>query len=309
MKRLLLLVVKLGLLVALLTLAAATQNLREIWALVAGANLVYMLIFFALNVTAVALASSNLFLLLRPLGKSLPWRRLFYFDLLSLAGAYYTPGGVGGLGVVVSMMSREGVGLKDSTVAVLVDKGVTLLVATVFLLVYVLAFQSGGLVVQWHGLAALVFLAAILAVAMLASPWVRQSAAKIIDRARRYSGHYRLFAINILITLGIFGLSALQFFVAFAAVGIEVADWLLILVSYGVLLLINYLPITFGGIGLGEVAAVFLWASLGLASEQILAAFLVVRLFTLVSTLLLGGGAAAYWLFGRRTEKIEHKQQ
>ncbi len=303
MKRLFLLIIKLGVLVALLALAVATQNLKEIWTLVAGTNFLYILLFFVLNALSVALASSNLFLLLRPLGKWLPWRRLFYFDLLSLAGAYYTPGGIGGLGTVIFMMNREGVGLKDSTVAVLVDKGVTLLVALFSSAVYMLIYYNSALVVNWYSLAGLVFLAALVAVVMFSTLWIRQSAAKIMGRARCYIGQYRLLIANMIITAGILGLSALQFIVAFAAVGVEVTDWLLIIVSFGVLLLINYLPITFGGIGLGEAAAVFLWASLGIASEQILAVYLVVRLFTLASTLILGGGAVTFWLFERREEK------
>lgn len=300
MKRHVLLALKLGVLAALLALAVATQNLTEILALIIGANLIYLLIFFVLFVAIIALASSNLFLLLRPLGKKLPWRRLFYFDRLSLWGAYYTPGGIGGVGTLVSMMSREGVGLKDSIVAVLADKVVTVSVAALFTAVYLLVYQSGALTVNWYGLGALASLAVFGAMAFFASAWVRESVAKIFDRLRCYRGHYRLLATNIIITVAIFALQALAFIVVFSSLGIVVTDWLLILVSLGMLSLINYLPITFGGIGLGEAAAVLLWAGLGLTSEQILAGFVVARISILISTILLGGEAMVAWSLERR---------
>jgi uncharacterized membrane protein YbhN (UPF0104 family) len=306
MKRYALLALKLGVLAALLALAVVTQNLREIWALISGANLIYLLYFLVLAIAAVALATTNLFLLLRPLGKKLPWLRLFYFDRLSMWGAYYTPGGIGGLGSLVFMMSREGVGLKDSIVAVMADKVVTLIVALLFTAVYLLVYHSGALAVKWYELAALALLAMFGAVAMSVSTWARESARKIFDRLGCYRGQYGLLLANMIITVSIFGLVTTQFIVAFSAVGIEVTDWRLILVSYGILLLINHLPITFGGIGLGEAAAVLLWAGLGITSEQILSAFLLTRVFTLVSTMLLGGEAMIAWSLERRG--ADHRQ-
>jgi len=295
-----LLALKLGVLVALLALAVATQNLGKIWALVSGANFHYLLLFIVVHAATAALGSGNLFLLLHPLGKTLSWPRLFYFDLLSMPGVYYTPGGIGGLGGMMFLMSREGLGLKDSAIVVVVDKTITLIVALLFMAVHLHVYYSGGLEVKWYGLAALIFLVAAGAAAMLTSGLVRQSAATIVDRLRCYGGHYRLLSANMIITIAIFGLQGLQFYGAFSAVRIEVTDWLLILSSYGVMAIIGQLPITLGGIGLSEAAAVLLWAGLGMGTEQILAVFLLIRLFTMISTLFLGGGAAVVWLLERR---------
>lgn len=304
-RRVVLLVLKLGVLVGMLALAVVTQDLHQIWLLVAGANLYSLLLFIALHAAIVALSSSNLYLLLRPLGKRLRWRRFFYFELLSLVGVYYTPGGIVGLGGVIYMMSRDGVGLKDSTVTVLANKGIMLIAAVLFLAIYLGVYFSGELVVIWYGLVVLVLVTVLGMVAIFASVWARQTVAKIIDRVRCYRGHYLLFTANAVITIGLFALSALQIIGCLSAVGIEVKDYWLIFFSYGALPLINQLPITFGGLGVGEAAAVFLWSELGAPSEQILAAFILMRIFTLVSTMLLSGGAMVAWLLEQRRARIE----
>lgn len=299
MKRYMLLVLKLGLLLALLVAAATTQDLRKIWELIAGANFYYAALFVIVHAMTAALGSGNLFLLLKPLGRTLAWRRLLFFDLLSLAGSYYTPGGIGGLGGMILLMSKEGVGLKDSAVAVLADKGITLFVALLFGAVYVKIY-GGVFEVEGHGLTVMLLITVLGGVVMLTSRWVRQSVAKIVDRLQCYKGHYSLLLTNITITAIIFCLQGLQFYWAFSAAEVRLSDWFLVLLSYGILAIISQLPITFGGAGLSEAAAVLLWAGLGIGSEQAIAIFLLIRVFTFLATLVLGGGASVVWLFERR---------
>ncbi|MBI5937546.1 MAG: flippase-like domain-containing protein [Betaproteobacteria bacterium] len=287
----LLLLVKVGLLAGLILLALATQDVKQIWELVSEVDLRYLPIFILLNLGTVALASSNLYILLRPLGQKLPWKRLFYFDLLSLAGSYYTPGGVGGVATVMYLISREGAGLKDAAVAVFMDKGITLVIALLSLCTYFVFFAHTRADIEWQLIGVIAIFLAGFSLAVFMSGWLRERLLKIIDRMRCYSGHAPVLGMNLAVTLGIFGLSALQYLVAFQALGLRVEEPLLIFISYGVLIIINYLPIAFGGIGLGEVSALFLWSEMGLTSEQILAALLIVRLFTLLATILLVGGA------------------
>lgn len=306
MKRIILLAVKVSVLAVLVALAVATQDLREIWTLVAKGDFTFLLPFLVLNIIAVALASTNLFLLLRPLGKELRWRKIFYFDALSLAGSYYTPGGMGGVGVMFYMMRREGVGLKDSTVVLLVDKGITLIVALLFTAAYLGFYYGGGFGIDWPKLAVFGAVVTLAAMTALKLQRVREPLEKIIARIGCYWGQYGVLSANLLITVGIFTLSAAQFIVAFYAIGIEAIDWRMVLASYGVLLLLNYMPITFGGIGLGEASAVFLWSGLGLTSEQIIAVFLLSRMFTLLATMVIGGTAMFAWLYRRQeTDGLE----
>lgn len=294
-----LLVVKVCVFAALVGWVIGTQDLNEIWVLVVNASYIYFPLFFVFNALGVALSSFNVFLLLRPLGKRMEWRRVFYFDRLSLVGGHYTPGGVGGLGMMVYLMARDGVGLKDSAVVVFVNKLVTLLVALLFLPVYVFVYHGGNIDIKFHWLLVFGLAAAAIAVAILISTKVRQSVQKIAARLWCYSGQVPLLLGTVVVTVCIFSFASMQFLVAFSAVGVNVDDGLLILVTYGLLLLINYLPITFGGIGLGEAAAVVLWSGLGITSEQILAGYLVMRVFVLLSTLLLGGSALVVWLLER----------
>lgn len=289
-KKTLLILIKVGILAGLIALAITTQDLHQIWTLISKVDLRYLGAFLLLNVASVAMASSNLFILLRPLGRKTPWRRLFYFDLLSLAGSYYTPGGVGGVATIAYMISKEA-GLKDAAVVVFMDKAITLLVASLLMGVYGVFFAQVPIGIAWGVFGLVLAAMAGLMAAMYLSGWLRERALKTLERARCYWGSMPVLGANLVITLGIFLLSSMQYMAAFRAIGLPVEDPILIFISCGILLIINYLPIAFGGIGLGEVSAVFLWGGMGLTSEQVLSAMLTVRVFAFLATLLLGGGA------------------
>lgn len=308
MKYLAKIAVKVVVLAILVGLALATQDMGKIAGMIAKANYYYFMPYLLLGTAMVALASTNLFLLLRPLDIDLRWRRLFYFDALSLAGSYYTPGGMGGIGIVVYMMKREGVKLSDSAVVVLMDKVITLAVAVLFSVIYLLAYSRGWPVMRWNWLTILALLSVLGIAVMLSRRKFSPLAQKIKESIRCYARQYSPLLANSVITMGNYCLTTLAIALAFSAAGVTVSmtNLEVILVSCGILGLINMLPISFNGIGVGEMAAVYLWAESGLSSEEILAAFIVWRIFALVTTLLLSGAAIAIWLFERRGEGDVH---
>lgn len=274
----------------LLVWAILTQDVGKIWASLLEIKASYFAAFFFVNVVAVALASTNIYYLLRPLGGAVPWRRLFYFDVLSLIGAYYTPGGVGGVGTLAFLLNREGVGLKDSTVVLLLDKAITLSVALCSLCLYVaLVPGRAEISLEWFALLALALVLGYLVLRKFSR--LHLMFVKILQRLWVYHKGLHIVLLNIVLSTMIFLLSVFQFLLMARAMGVEVVNVLLLVVSYGALQIINYLPISFGGVGVGEVAAIYLWQSAGLTSEQVIAIFVVVRVFTLLSTLIMTGVA------------------
>ena len=294
MKKAIYISLKLGLLSLLLLWAVNTQNLNEIQKIIFQFDFFYFLIFFLLFITSAALSSTNLFLLLKPLSYKLSWGYIFRIDLLSLAGAFYTPGGIGGMGILMYMMSNKGVDIKDSGVVVLVDKQITGIVAIIFMTVYLIVYPINKLLVNWEMIITLIIIAILIVVISFFSKLVRTVFKSIVSRVYLYKDHYPILLTNLILTIGIYSLNVLQYIACFYAIGVPIPDWQLIFFTYSLLLLINYLPISIGGLGVGELTGVVLWTVMGLTSEQILSGFVILRFFAFISTLFLSGTALFY---------------
>tara|TARA_Y100000991_G_C21950013_1_gene339321 strand:- start:665 stop:1432 length:768 start_codon:yes stop_codon:yes gene_type:complete len=235
-----------------------------------------------------ALSSTNLFLLLRPLRHKLPLYRIIHIDLLSLLGAYYTPGGIGGIGIIVYMMSRNGINIKDASIVVLINKIISLFVILFFFTIYLLIYPFSDFDTNWELLFFFIIFLVLMALSFF-SKLVRDLIKSVLIRIYTFKNHYRVILLTVFLTIGVYFLNVLCYITCFYAVGISIPDFHLIFLTYSIFMIINYLPISFGGIGIGEVAAIVLWSTMGLSTEQILSGFIVVRGFTLISSLSLSG--------------------
>ncbi len=304
MKKASLITLKLGLLIILLILAYKTQDLKEIIYLIKNINIYYFVIFFSLFLITTAMASTNLYLLLKPLDYKLSWKRIFHIDLLSIVGAFYTPGGIGGMGIIVYLMTRSGVNLKDASIVVLIDKQISGCVALFFLMIYVINYPINDISINWNMLSILIISLVVFGLSLF-SKLVRKVVRGVLTRVNIYKNHVRLLILNVFLTVGIYSVNVFVYIVCFYTVGIVIPDINLIFLTYSIFMLINYLPISIGGIGVGEFTAIILWSSMGLSSEQILAGFIVMRGFALVSSLSLSG--LAFFLLPNDMLKIMKK--
>jgi len=118
-------------------------------------------------------------------------------------------------------------------------------------------------------------------------PAVRLKLRSVYVRIAVFRHHPWIVLANVLITTGIFLLSASQFLLAFKALDVHAPDFSRLLVSYGPISIMGYLPFTVSGAGVSEALAIAIWTGPKVGSEEIIAAFVIARLFTLISTFLL----------------------
>jgi uncharacterized membrane protein YbhN (UPF0104 family) len=134
--------------------------------------------------------------------------------------------------------------------------------------------------------------------------WAQRYIQKIVKSSWCYAREKKIMAMNLFVTLVILSSSAMLYVIGFSAVNIYIDNWLVMIAFYGIIIIVNYLPITLGGIGLGELVSVYLWGHLGILSEKVLAAFVIIRCFALLSTIILSGATALVWLYSKKTELI-----
>lgn len=282
-----LLAAKVAVLAVFLYWVIRTQDLKMVAMLLGNISVKDALLFMAIDAIGVFLSSVNLFILLRAYQIRISFQRLLYYDVLATAGFYYTPGGLGGVGVLTYFLVNEGVGKGSTAAVLLVDRLIGGLVSLLFigalLVVSPMQWQEFG----WRAetLLALFSLAGLAGAAILISRRLREILVKLWIKVSLLGSAKKLLLANFGITALIFLSSGVKLLICVLAVGASVKDWQVIVFSYGVFPLLGYLPITFGGFGVTESVSVVLWGKAGLLSEQSIAAMIVVRFLTMCSTL------------------------
>lgn len=285
--KILLLAAKVAILVVFLYWVIRTQDLKMVVMLLGNISARDVLLFIVVDAISVFLSSVNLFILLSAYEIKISFKRLLYYDVLATAGFYYTPGGLGGLGVLLYFLANEGVGKSSTAAVLLVDRliggVVSLLFIGTLLLVAPIQWQDFG----WRNemLSVLLLLVGSVGIAIGVSRRSRDILVKLWVKVALLGSAKKFLLANFAITALIFLGSGIKLLICVLAVGVSVKDWQVIVFSYGVFPLLGYLPITFGGLGLTESVSIVLWGKAGLLSEQSIAAMIVVRFLTMCSTL------------------------
>lgn len=244
---------------------------------------------------AVALATLvgavNLYLLL-PAGERPPaWDFLGLFWLAWAVGLV-VPGQVGDLGTLALGLRRRGYAWHRALGRSLLDKALSLAVLG--------ALATWGLA-RWYGpgtaamtLAALsgLGLALALAVSRLAGSldnrlaprarhWLEPARAALEDAYLTLGRVPGLVALNALLTLVKFGLTAVAYGCVLAAIGVHGLAPVDLLATVAASSLVAYVPITANGVGTAEATGVALFGGLGVAPAAVLSAYLLLRLLVL----------------------------
>lgn len=285
--KLMLLVAKVAILAAFLYWVIRTQDLKMVAMLLGNISVKDALLFMSIDAIAVFLSSVNLFILLRAYQIRISFQRLLYYDMLATAGFYYTPGGLGGFGVLTYFLVNEGVGKGSTAAVLLVDRLIGGLVSLLFIMILLLVSPIQWQEFGWRDemLLALLLLAGLAGIAIVISGRLREVIVKMWMKLALLGSAKKLLLANLGITALIFLGNGIKLLVCVLAIGVSVKDWQIIVFSYGVFPLLGYLPITFGGFGLTESASVVLWGKAGLLSEQSIASMIVIRFLTMCSTL------------------------
>jgi len=284
-----------------LIIALKTQDVRKIISLLRSLDLRYCLISVVLTLIGVTLTSANLHLLLTKVGTRLSWGRIFEIDLFSLLTTYYTPAGSGGLAYFIYALKKHYVPVENSATCFVLDKIITVLLAVLsFGILAVFKLHASYFSLSRTRLASILLLITLGGSVLWAFPALRGLVRSFGCRLMVFKQFPSAIITNVIITTAQFCVNAGHFLVAFRAIHAQAPPFGVLLISYGPLALLGYLPFTISGAGVSDAAAILLWKQPSLSSEEIIAAFMVLRLFLLIGALTLPACLYAGKLVKRR---------
>lgn len=241
--------------------------------------------------------------LLRAKGVDVPTVRLFVFYMVGMFANNFMPGGLGGDAVKAYSLYRQGESGNVAVASVFVERFCGILALSVLGAVASVAMLVAGrppltpllvlgFVVLLAAAAAMVWstrLARLLRwlLAVLAPRLIRDRAARLVDTVHSYRHDWHVLLHALAISVLLQGMIALFYSLVGLALAVPVPI-LYFLLFLPMVTMITLLPISLGGLGVREIAMVYLFATVGVSSEDMLSISLTAHILN--TALSLSGG-------------------
>jgi uncharacterized protein (TIRG00374 family) len=297
-------ITKLVISILVLTILIRYVGLQEIIHVMSSFNPIYLLILFLLHLCALTLGAVNIQLLLRSIKKDISFGEMFKKYLSSSVMGDFTPGRVGDFSLIFFLKKKD-IQPGTSVAILLVDKILTVTtlllisIAGVFLFVgkeaaiTILSLFLLGIVLAWFFLVAE---AGRNLIRRLLPQQINEKLKGFSKTLILLMNKKRYMIYNILVTVIKWSVQYLVFYVTASAFGEHLP--LLSILLFATVMLISYIPITFGGFGLRETAAVFFFKFIGSKPELIISVFLVMSIIKYLVSL-----GIIFILLNRKSEK------
>ena len=281
--------------IGIVLLIIRSLNLSQFGAVVVAPNWLALIGMVVSALVFVFLGAVNIWIMLSAVARVRFMTMLRYY-LVATAFGTFTPAAVGDFSLV-GFLQRESIPVHRGLSAMLVDRGITLtLHAVVFLPLTLLLVLS---TTQWLWLPAAFAVSVGALVALNVVPGFRRW---VLDRmVRPLVPHFEDFLrscsdlmrfhptyllANVAGTIARSVVAGVVIELALVAAGTW-ANFLWVVVVTNSLSLLNFIPISLGGVGVYEGGAVAVFSRLGLSSERVFAAFVFQRTYIVVFALLL----------------------
>lgn len=299
--------VTLGIIVYLLTRVDLTAMARHL----ASANLLLLLLAFALYMAAISLGAVKWQVLVRAQGLDIPLGHLLAYSLVGLFFGNLLPGNVGGDLVRAYGLVRASGRAEAAAISVLVDRLMGVIAyagAAMVMAVLATLTLARGAEFEQIGIATVAaMILFIVASALLFSRRVSQRvktifrlgplsrlepiAQRIYEALQVYRHSYRALAINLALSGGSVVVTTLVWYLVGLALGVTVSPFYFFLFN-PLIAFVLLIPISFNGLGPKEAMAVFFFGLVGVPSELALAMSLVFHLLVVLSSL---PGGVLWW--------------
>jgi len=223
--------------------------------------------------------------LLRAKGMDVPTARLFVFYMVGMFANNFLPGGLGGDAVKAYGLYRREGSANIAVASVFVERFCGILALSVLGAVAAAAMLVAGqpplmpllvlgFVLLLAAAAAMVWsvpLARLLRVllAALAPRVIRDRAIQLVETVHSYREDWRVLLRALAISVLLQGMIALFYSLVGRALGTPVPT-LYFLLFLPIITMVTLLPISLGGLGVREIAMVYLFATVGVSSEDML---------------------------------------
>lgn len=232
-------------------------------------KIAYLPIIGSLYILTLILSGINLWILLRPVAKSIPLFRVITYSMVSWAVGLFTPGKLGEFSVVY-LLNKDGLETGKGIAVALVGKFVTL--STLIICSGIGMFILFGTKYTIHFSVALasLFIGVYLLIFCIGKSNARKPITWLINCQSSLQDYFKnnkwLLVANFILTIVKWCITGLAFCVVFISFGSS-ANLVLIIIISMTITIINIIPITLHGLGLKEIAAVYLYGMIGVPGE------------------------------------------
>lgn len=263
-----------------ITLEAVAEALKS-------ADIKYALPIVAVFLLSFAIKAVN-YRLLTAAVKKISFIKLLKISIFSWAAGMFAPGKLGEFSAIYFLKS-EGVPLGAATAASILDKLITVSALTVIAAIGLLTYVGTAAALKMTAAAAVAVAAVVV---LIVSPQSRLLIRKFILRkyeskfagfSNCFFGYVREKKLLILCNCGLALLwayvSAVMIWLGLLSVGIKVPVMAILLIN-SASIIVSILPVTVGGLGARETAAVLLFEKAGFAAAPVLGGYLVVTIIS-----------------------------
>lgn len=274
-----------------ITLEAVAEALKS-------ADLRYVPLIVSVFFLSFAIKAVN-YRLLTAAAKKISFAKLLKISILSWAAGMFAPGKLGEFSAIY-FLKKEGVPLGAATAASILDKLITISTLTVIAAIGLLTYIDAATAAKITAAAAAALIAAV---ALIAVPQARLLVRKLILRKyeSRFAGFSNYFFGYVkgkkLLILYNYGLallwayvSAVMIWLGLLSVGIKVPVMTILLIN-SASIIVSIVPVTVGGLGARETAAVLLFEKAGFAAAPVLGGYLVITVISNALALLVSAAA------------------
>lgn len=276
--------------IVILVLLVIQVSVQEIIRVMSSFNVIFILPILALHIAALMLGAMNIQVLLHGISKKIGFSEMLKKYLLSSVIGAITPGRLGEFSLVY-FLKKNNIPIGVSAAIILLDKILTILT--------LIAFSVWGLFIFFSGQVALEVLA--VSIGGLGVMWficISETGKNLVKRFMlkslndSFNGFSKTLSElvrkkkkyvigNIIITIMKWLLHFVLFYITFLA--FEVTLPISSLLLFATVMLIAYIPVTFGGLGLREVAAVYIFKFIGIEPEVVVSVFLLILIVKYLS--------------------------
>ena len=243
----------------------------------------YFLPYILIMIGTMILGAININILLKPIHKKIPTKKVIKYTLISWVLGMISPGKIGEFAIIRSIKKKENIEYGESLPVLIIDKLITALTLTPLAILGIIVIQGNTQTLWWT---AIIILLTILGTTTILNERIRNLIKKYIikDKAVKFKNFSTNFkkilknkeaiTINTTLTLVKWILNFASFYFILAAFGIQV-ELLPLLAIMAVTQIIALIPISISGLGLREASGAYLLTTLGISLSIGTTAFII----------------------------------
>jgi glycosyltransferase 2 family protein len=278
---------------AILLILFTNIEINQVLRVIASFSLPLILLALSVILFSLVLGAFTFKILLHPLRTKISFGKIFHYSIISWSAGLFVPGKIGELSLI-PLLKKEGVSLGEASAITLLDKVITLIVLSFFSIIGFFLFLEEQTTL---------FLSALLIISILIIFFLMMNQTfqnflkkkllkKFSKELEDFYKHTSLFfkkektllLLNFIVTFLKWYLISLIFYIFFISLNQDISLFSVFLIN-SILIIITLIPISIGGLGVRESAAVLLYSKMSIPPELTLG----IHILMVVITYLVGG--------------------